>query len=361
MPAVSLIVGTALEDASLAQRIVSYTNGFGALICSGDDGSLCCPFALDELSQTREVIATGTLLGHDANSGDYQLTLESLCAAAATGVPPKATPPSSSAATSTLDDAITQGDVAVLEQHALSLWAALKATLPAARRASVQDLQLSWDPVPNAIHVYTGCEQSAAPTIVVSEGVLLLAGALARAQAHDSLRGTALVRNLPGQVHALASGTPLAELSQEYRDAADSANVRAFQHAFFDSQLLWLLAHELGHHVLGHQPCAAQHQEYEKSARVDGCVRTHFSVPFELEADDFAATTLLDAARRGSERGQRWNEEGALSLLWLFSELEKAGPDGVTTTLQRAQLPPKLRARVLRAGVRAWRAAQRAK
>jgi hypothetical protein len=119
--------------------------------------------------------------------------------------------------------------------------------------------------------------------------------------------------------------------------------VLARQHQLFDSILSFTLAHELAHHALPHAACSPEARRAQQSLN-DGCVQPHFSLPLEIEADEFAMRLLTGA--KSAKLG--FHSAGTLALFQLFARWEDPDRSGIRTALQRKSLPSALRVRLIR-------------
>jgi hypothetical protein len=81
-PASVLLTLSAGGSAGVA-IFADYATPDGALICPGDENSICCPFALDRDSLSVRVLASGLLLAASepiaGPEKEYHLALETLC------------------------------------------------------------------------------------------------------------------------------------------------------------------------------------------------------------------------------------------------------------------------------------------
>ena len=62
-----------------ADDLSEFVNPEAELVCHGDDGSVCCPYALDHETNSADVIVSGKLTASPDNPGEFQISFSNVC------------------------------------------------------------------------------------------------------------------------------------------------------------------------------------------------------------------------------------------------------------------------------------------
>jgi hypothetical protein len=266
------------------------------------------------------------------------------------GSPPAPPPPQPGPSTG--NDPITATDVPWLRSRATSLMSELVAVLPDAARARVQSIPLAIDDTPGLVNAFATCTRGKA-AMVVSDGLLNIISHLSQARANDDVFGTRKVDEYNAFIAARQRpNAPIAEPPPGFFDNAALGDSRriARQHDVFDETLGFVLAHELGHHHLGHLPCTggpgllgmgAIARDLSSSVPI-------FNQPNEFAADAVGTNNVLVAgAHRPQSNGYRWTEEGALLMMQFFSAIDTLSAETILFAFENTHPPPVLRVPVI--------------
>jgi hypothetical protein len=304
------------------------------LQCPGDDASVCCPYGLDRDHRALEVIATGELVP-STDPDEARLVLNELCRVPVRPPPPD---PAPSWSGGELVD-LSEGDRARLRARSADVWADLISALP---KPLVPEPRLTHDADPFAVRLASWCSNGF-PVVAVSDGFLLLVASVVQATVYDLVFRKDSVETLSTAVaQRLDRGDGLAGLEPQALPRTRDPRVLTRQHELFDAALRFLLAHELAHFALGHDPCSAESKAAQDRHR-QGCVEPAFSYPLEIAADEFAARLLRE---RASPK-YPLRPQGAIAWFRFLDQWERKGRAGIRTEFQRGSLPPALRAQLV--------------
>jgi|GEM_PF-386734 len=207
---------------------------------------------------------------------------------------------------------------------------------------------------PNAA---AGCSPgSRSPMVMITRAMLVVAAATSEARSFDEITDghtyDAYADSLGGM---MGSRRPITGLGPDAMGShATSRDRMARARHLFDEQIAFILGHELAHHYRGHTGCAGHgavgREDAEAMARSLAGSVTSFEQPFEVEADAWGVTTVLEVGHE--RRGGAWTEEGALLSLDTFRRI--AGRTVLATVFLSTHPPSELRAPIVRQIAGTW-------
>ena len=222
---------------------------------------------------------------------------------------------------------------AAWQQEVRNVLGELIVNLSAANQAKVRGIPLVFDPDPNEVNAFAGCDDQGAPFLAGTEGLLEAVDAMSQTRATDEIYKTqtyeaymAWVAPRMVQKNGGSPALPGGIIPNQYW--ADG-NRFSRAHEIFDEIVAFTFGHELGHHYLGHTGCAnGQGSAGGPTPAQVGQLLTRvlpgLNQPNEAAADVAGAINTLDTGRARQSVGYRWNESGGLTLLDFFSRLERA-------------------------------------
>lgn len=208
-------------------------------------------------------------------------------------------------------------------------------TLSQDKQALVRGIPLVFDPTLE-VNAFAGCDDSGAPFLAGTRGILDAVDAIAQTKATDELFGTQtydaytnavlpqIVRSDKASA-ALPAGIIPPNLGPDPRRWSRA-------HEIFDEIVAFTFGHELAHHYLGHTGCAkGQGMSRGPDPMMVGRLMSNavplFNQPNEAFADSAGCVNALDTGR--ARRPQyEWSEKGGLLLLDYFARIEKAAGGG---------------------------------
>jgi hypothetical protein len=228
----------------------------------------------------------------------------------------------------------------------------------------VAPIPLVFDPNPYEINAFAGCDESGAPFVAGTEGLLEAVDGIAQSKATDELFGT--------QTYGAYVGVVAPRLvSSEGGSAAFPAGIIAPQywldprrisraHEIFDEIVAFTFGHELSHHYLGHTGCASGQAAgagpaIAQLSQLATAIIPGLNQPNEIMADTNGCINTLDTGRARASVAYRWNEEGGLWLLDFFSRLEAASGDNPLLGFLRTHPNPGLRIPIVQTVAATWR------
>ncbi len=207
----------------------------------------------------------------------------------------------------------------------------LIANLSADKQARVQGIPLVFDPNPNTINAFAGCDEKGAPFMAGTEGLLEAIDAISQTVANDDLYGTRLYDQyanavIPRIVQSSSASPALPFGIVPFTTVLDPRRL-SHAHELFDNIVAFTFGHELSHHYLGHTGCAngqagAAGLDPAAILRIASRVPV-FNQPLESAADTAGCINVLDAGRARRPRFA-WTERGGLLLLDFFTRMETA-------------------------------------
>jgi hypothetical protein len=208
----------------------------------------------------------------------------------------------------------------------------LIAHLPADKQARVQGVPLVFDPNPNTINAFAGCDERGAPFIAGTEGLLQAIDAISQTMANDDLYGTHTYDQYTSTVlpRLVQSAGASAALPLGIIPFTTILDPRRLSHAreIFDDIAAFTFGHELAHHYLGHTGCAnGQAGAVGINPAALGQMVTRvlpgLNQPMEVAADSAATVNVLDTGR-ARRPNFAWSERGGLIMLDFFTRLDRA-------------------------------------
>ena len=240
----------------------------------------------------------------------------------------------------------------------------LVANLSQANAARVTTIPLVFDPNPNEINAFAGCDDNGAPFVAGTEGLLEAVDAIAQTKATDELFGTqtyiayinAVVPRLASSSSASAALT-LGIIPPQYW--ADPRRISR-AHEIFDEIVAFTFGHELSHHYLGHTGCANGQPvgggpAIAELGQLATSILPGLNQPNEVLADTNGCINTLDTGRARSAQAYRWTEEGGLFLLEFFARLEAASGQNPLLGFLRTHPNPGLRIPIVQTVAASWR------
>jgi hypothetical protein len=255
------------------------------------------------------------------------------------------------------------GSVA-LQGEVRAILAELIAALPAATATKVRGIPLVFDPDPNDINAFAGCDEKGAPYLAGTVGLLEAVDAIAQTKATDELFGTqtydAYLRAVLPRLTQAKGGSaalPMGTIPPQY--LLDPRRL-SHAHELFDDVVAFTFGHELGHHYLNHTGCAnGQPMGNGPNPAVLGQLVVRVIPGLnqfnEAAADNAGCINELDAGR-ARRPNYRWSEKGGLLLLDFFSALERAAGVSVFNPIGflRTHPNPQIRIPFVQATARTW-------
>jgi hypothetical protein len=236
--------------------------------------------------------------------------------------------------------------------------------LSAQNRVRVANVPLVFDPNPNEVNAFAGCDDGGAPFLAATEGLLEAVDAIAQTRSTDELYGT---QTYAAYVNAVAPRL----VSQEGGSAALPLGILPAQalydvrrisraHEMFDEIVAFTFGHELAHHYLGHTGCANGQAAglgpaLEQLGRIVTNLGNVFNQPNEVAADSAGCINVLDTGLARSPAAYRWRETGGLALLDFFAGLERASGANPFLGFLRTHPNPGLRIPIVQGVATTWR------
>jgi hypothetical protein len=254
------------------------------------------------------------------------------------------------------NDPINHLNLNWLRQSAQGIMAELTAALPDVARARVSGIPLIIDDTPGDVNAFAACADGRS-LMAVTDGMLEITAWLAMAAAHDEVFQTNKTDEYIRFIaQNLAPDQPIPRPRGFFAVANqnDGRKVQR-QHAIFEEQLAFILAHELAHHHLGHLPCTGNPGPLGSAdlARVLASRVPLFNQPNEAAADLAGTTNVLDAGAR--RNGARWTEGGGLLTMRFFAGLEGGGAPNLLLAFQHSHPAPQFRVPLIQQSANYWR------
>jgi Zn-dependent protease with chaperone function len=240
----------------------------------------------------------------------------------------------------------------------------LVASLSPQNQARVSSIPLVFDPNPNEVNAFAGCDDGGAPFVAATEGLLEAIDAISQTKASDQLYGTqsyeAYVGAVAPRLVTKDGGSallPAGAIPPPYW--IDPRRVSR-AHEIFDEIVAFAFGHELSHHYLGHTGCAnGQAGGFGPTIAQLGLLASSVwplvNQPNEAAADLNGSLNMLDAGRARAPAAYRWTEQGGLSLLDFFARLERASGASPWLGFLRTHPNPGLRIPLLQATAATWK------
>jgi hypothetical protein len=239
----------------------------------------------------------------------------------------------------------------------------LEGNLSPEQRTLVAGIPLVFDPDPNNINAFAGCDDSGAPFVAGTEGLLETIDAVAQTRATDELFGTrtydAYTNAVTPQLVSSQTASPALPPNIIPLQFVMDARRISRAHEMFDEIAAFTFGHELAHHYRGHTGCA--HGQPTHIAPVLSDVRRVASQAFpflnqlnENEADQFGCFDVLATGRARQAFGLRWTEEGGLWLFDFFARLDGAAGSTFRPAFLSTHPSPGLRIPFVQADATLW-------
>jgi hypothetical protein len=237
----------------------------------------------------------------------------------------------------------------------------LVAALEPQHQTRVTGIPLNFAENPAEVNAAAGCSRSTRePFMLMTRGILRLLAATSEAKAIDEGANSQLlnqymdfivtrVRNEQEVLQIPAGSVPPAWASNPTKLAR--------QRFLFDSQVAFILGHELAHHYRGHTGCAsrgatAQQTDMESITRAASGALPPLNQPLEVESDTWGIINTLDA---GARRPAHWNEDGANLSMDFFTRLEGERGRSPILIFVRTHPPALLRRPIIGLWASNWR------
>jgi hypothetical protein len=228
----------------------------------------------------------------------------------------------------------------------------------------VATIPLVFDPNPNEVNAFAGCDDSGAPFVVGTEGLLEAIDAIAQTKATDELFGTqtyeSYVSVVAPRLVTKDGGSALLPAGvippQYWLDARRISRA----HEIFDETAAFTFGHELSHHYLGHTGCANGQAgtigpAFARLGQLGVEVLPGLNQPNEIAADTQGVLNTLDTGLARSTNAYRWTERGGLSLLDFFMRLDRASGANPFLGFLRTHPNPGLRIPIVQGVAGTWR------
>jgi hypothetical protein len=239
----------------------------------------------------------------------------------------------------------------------------LEANLSPDKQQLIAGVPLEFDPDPTQVNAFAGCDDSGAPFIAGTEGLLEAIDGIAQTKATDELFGTrtydaysaAVTPSLvspQGGSAMLPGGIIPPQLWPDPRRISRA-------HEMFDELVGFTFGHELSHHYLGHTGCAHGQPAgvpppVSDLGRMLSNAVPLFNQPNEIAADSAGCINVLDTGLARSTRAYRWTEEGGLWLLDFFARMEGAAGSNPLMGFLRTHPNPGLRIPIVQGVAATW-------
>jgi hypothetical protein len=242
--------------------------------------------------------------------------------------------------------------------------AELQANLTAEQQKLVAGVPLVFDPNPNDVNAFAGCDDSGAPFVAATEGLLEAIDAMAQTRATDELYSThtyddyahTVLPKLASSTSASAALPPNIIPLQYWADLRRVSRA----HEVFDEIVAFTFGHELAHHYRGHTGCAHGQPtgippEVSKVMRALSSAIAPINQVNENEADEYGCFDVLATGRARRTSGLAWTEEGGLWLFDFFSRLDVASGANPLVGFLRTHPAPGLRIPQVQFWAATWR------
>jgi hypothetical protein len=240
----------------------------------------------------------------------------------------------------------------------------LESQLTPEQQALVAGIPMVFDPDPNNVNAFAGCDDSGAPFVAGTEGLLETLDAIAQTRATDELFGTRTYDAYTAAVTPQLASSPTASPALPpnvipLQFVVDARRVSR-AHEMFDEIAAFTFGHELAHHYRGHTGCAHGQPSHVAPAvsdlrRIASSVIPLINQLNENEADQWGCFDVLATGRARQATGLRWTEEGGLWLFDFFSRLDGAAGASPLVGFLRTHPSPALRIPLVQLDATTWR------
>lgn len=240
----------------------------------------------------------------------------------------------------------------------------LVANLGQVLRARVALVPLVFDPNPNEVNAFAGCDDACAPFVAGTEGLLEAIDGISQTKATDELYGTqayeAYVAVVAPRLVTKDGGSallPAGIIPPQY--LVDPRRISR-AHEIFDEVVAFTFGHELSHHYLGHTGCANGQAggigpAFAQLGQLAAFVMPWVNQPNEAAADMNGCLNVLDSGRARTSAAYRWTEQGGLWLLDFFARLDRASGASPWLGFLRTHPNPGLRIPLVQGTAATWR------
>ncbi len=240
----------------------------------------------------------------------------------------------------------------------------LVAHLSARNQVLVATIPLVFDPNPNEVNAFAGCDDSGAPFVAGTEGLLEAIDGIAQTRSTDEIFSTntygAYVAVVAPRLVSKDGGSAM--LPSGIIPAAYWSYTRRISraHEMFDEIVAFTFGHELSHHYLGHTGCATGQTSGPGPAiaqlgMLATAIMPGLNQPNEIAADSNGCVNVLDTGAARGSQAFRWSEEGGLWLLDFFARLEQASGASPWLGFLRTHPNPGLRIPIVQGVAATWR------
>ena len=248
------------------------------------------------------------------------------------------------------------------QAEARAVLSELVGNLSKSNQALVATIPIVFDATSD-INAFAGCDDSGAPFVAATEGLMEVIDAMSQTRATDELFGTqtyaaytsAVAPVLVSQKGGSAMLAPGMIPPQAWVDPRRISRA----HEMFDEIVAFTFGHELSLHYLGHTGCAHGQPQGALPAVLDFERLASTAVPFfnqpnEIAADWNGCNNVLDTGRARAMQAYRWSEEGGLWLLDFFARLESAAGANPLLGFLRTHPNSGLRIPLLQSAAATW-------
>ena len=250
---------------------------------------------------------------------------------------------------------------AFIRQEAKVVLDALVQALSADHKVRVTGIPLAVIEDQKEVNAYAGCSSGRA-FMGITAPLLMIQAATAEAKAYDEQFGSRYhdeyISSVAADVRAGKAVTGLQAGKLPQPGALDQRKL-ARQKYLLDTQLAFVLGHELAHHYRGHTGCAngatAAITPADVANLLSGALPI-FNQPLEIEADQFGVRNTLDAGvQQKQTAGAQWTEEGAMLTLDFFGRLSQFGPEVLLLGFLQTHPHPTFRTPIVQTTAQQWR------
>jgi hypothetical protein len=230
--------------------------------------------------------------------------------------------------------------------------------------ARVATIPLVFDPNPNEVNAFAGCDDSGSPFVAGTEGLLEAIDAIAETKATDELFGTqtyeAYVAVVAPRLVTKDGGSAMLPIGvippQFWLDPRRVSRA----HEIFDETVAFTFGHELSHHYLGHTGCAngapaGPGPAIAQLGQLATAIAPGLNQPNEVAADTSGCINTLDTGLARGASAYAWTEEGGLWLLDFFTRLDRASGANPWLGFLRTHPNPGLRIPIVAGVAATWR------
>jgi hypothetical protein len=245
-------------------------------------------------------------------------------------------------------DPINNVDIVWLRNQNQAIYQELIQALPAGPQGRIAGVPLVLDQEPTEVNAFATCTQSGKAFIVVTDGIRDIIAHLAQCRATDEIFGS---RKTDEYIAFIAQnqkpGAAIVRPPLGFFNAQQHLDPRkiARQHQLFDEAVGFVLAHEMGHHYLGHLPCTAGVVTAAEIGMVLSNAVPAFNQPNEVAADVGGTKNVIVAGMRRSD--YHYTEAGGLLVMQFFAGLDQLSPIDILFGFERSHPAPQIRSPIM--------------